>query len=49
MASAWTAANPFGLTISRDAIGRRDELKRALAQADQQLTAPVADTEPDQP
>lgn len=38
LASAWTAANPFGMSITPDAIRRRSSLRVSISNAVQQLS-----------
>jgi AcrR family transcriptional regulator len=40
LASAWTAANPFGMSITPDAIARRASLRRAIEDAVRKLCTP---------
>lgn len=43
VASAWTAANPFGISITPDAESRRPQLREAIVRAVEALTVPDQD------
>jgi AcrR family transcriptional regulator len=44
LASAWTAANPFGISIAPDATSRRTSLRTAISNAVKQICQPLEDT-----